>query len=263
MNREAPIGIFDSGIGGLTVANAIQKKLPKENIIYFGDTKHLPYGEKSPDAIIRFSKKITSFLLNNKCKIIIIACNTASSVAYEVVKKSAQNIPVVNVIDPVINSLTKFNQNKIGIIGTKRTILSNIYNDKLLSKNKLLKVCSLATPLLAPMIEEGFFNDQVSKTVIDSYLKSPVLKSIDTLILACTHYPLVKENISSFFNNKVNIIDSSKEVAIHVKKLLESKNLTSTKKTKNQFYVSDFTDSFVESTKFFFKEKINLKEVAL
>ena len=117
MNREAPIGIFDSGIGGLTVANAIQKKLPKENIIYFGDTKHLPYGEKSPDAIIRFSKKITSFLLNNKCKIIIIACNTASSVAYEVVKKSAQNIPVVNVIDPVINSLTEFNQNKIGIIG--------------------------------------------------------------------------------------------------------------------------------------------------
>ena len=193
MNREAPIGIFDSGIGGLTVANAIQKKLPKENIIYFGDTKHLPYGEKSPDAIIRFSKKITSFLLNNKCKIIIIACNTASSVAYEVVKKSAQNIPVVNVIDPVINSLTEFNQNKIGIIGTKRTILSNIYNDKLILKNNELYIknidtqideCNQFLPILAlfsKLLSDESDDENEIKNVVEAIF-TEYLEFIDSIV---------------------------------------------------------------------------------
>jgi glutamate racemase len=169
--QNSPIGIFDSGIGGLTIAHALKKKLPNENIIYFGDTEHLPYGEKSKLAIQNFSKRITQFLMEKKCKTIIIACNSASSVALQSVKEIAKNIPVFNVITPVVTKVTQqCSEFNIGVIGTKATIQSNIYEREMKSICPIAKVSSLATPLLAPMIEEGFINEDISHTVITNYL---------------------------------------------------------------------------------------------
>ena len=259
-----PIGIFDSGIGGLTVANAIQKVLPNEELIYFGDTAHLPYGDKSPDSIKYYAIRICQFLLERKCKMIVIACNTASSLAYEAVKDFVGGkVPVVNVIDPVVEYVTsKKNLKRVGVIGTKGTIKSDIYARKLKAKNKKIDVSSLATPLLAPMIEEGFFDNKISRSIIGSYLASRKLVKIDSLILACTHYPLIRPEVEEYYKDKVDIIDTAGVVANHVKHLLQKEKLLSKKKTpKHNFYVSDFTKSFEDSTRFFFRNKIHLEKV--
>lgn len=264
MKKNLHIGIFDSGIGGLTVAKAIQNTLPNERILYFGDTQHLPYGEKSIEAIQQFSKRITAFLVDKGCKLIIIACNTASSVAYDVVKQTANGIPVINVIDPVVKYVATHCQGcHIGVIGTKGTTNSKAYPKKLHLLNAKAEVTSMATPLLAPMIEEGFFNDQLSQTVIDSYLSNSDLKDIDKLILACTHYPLIQEAIQEYYKGKVEIIDSASQVAEAVKSLLEKEDLLSDRSAKHQFFVSDYTVSFEQSAKQFFQEKIHLEEVKL
>ncbi|MFN3917219.1 MAG: glutamate racemase [Flavobacteriales bacterium] len=260
---KQPIGIFDSGIGGLTVANAIKELLPNEQLIYFGDTAHLPYGEKSEDAIKYYSIRIAQFLLKHQCKAIVIACNTASSLAYHVVRDFVGNQAIViNVIDPVVNHVTQKNSNKkIGVIGTKGTIKSNIYEKKILENNPNAEVASLATPLLASMIEEGFFNNNISKTIIHSYLSKPKLKKVDAMILACTHYPLIKPEITSFYKHNVEIVDSAEIVAKYIKKTLEATQLLNIGKPgKHHFYVSDYTEAFEKSTKFFFKSKIHLEE---
>ena len=261
--NNQPIGIFDSGIGGLTVAHALKEKLPDESIIYFGDTEHLPYGEKSDEAIRNFSKKITHFLINKNCKAIVMACNSASSVAFNVVKKQAKDIPVFNVIDPVVREVAnKCNSCKIGVIGTKATIQSNIYENKIISENNNHKVFSLATPLLAPMIEEGFINEEISKKIIQNYLNNPILKNINILILACTHYPLIQNEINHFYKDKVNVIDSANIVAKDISEDLKKMNLLSeTEKSVYLFYVSNFTSSFEKSARFFFQEEIQLKEI--
>ena len=261
MSSQHPIGIFDSGIGGLTVANAISKALPKEQLIYFGDTAHLPYGEKSPEAIKFYSLKIGKFLLDSGCKLIVIACNTASSHAYhELVHFLGNQIPIINVIDPVVEFIVRARKFKsIGVIGTKSTIKSDIYSKKITAENSVIKVSSLATPLLVPMIEEGYFNNNISKAVINSYLSSPKLKKIDSLILACTHFPLIKSEIDQYYNGKVEIINTAEIVAEYVKNHLQSLNLLNIgKPEKHQFYVSDYTTSFEESTKLFFGHKIHL-----
>ncbi len=259
-----PIGIFDSGIGGLTVANAIQKVLPNEELIYFGDTAHLPYGDKSSDSIKYYAIRICQFLMERKCKMIVIACNTASSLAYETVKDFVGGkVPVINVIDPVVEYVTaKKNLKRIGVIGTKGTIKSDIYAKKLKAKNKKIDVSSLATPLLAPMIEEGFFDNKISRSIIGSYLASRKLAKIDSLILACTHYPLIRSEVEDYYKDKVDIVDTAGVVANHVKNVLQKENLLSKKKTpKHHFYVSDFTKSFEDSTRFFFRNKIHLEKV--
>jgi len=264
MNNNQPIGIFDSGIGGLTVANAIKKALPNESIIYFGDTKHLPYGEKSSRAINEYSKKICDFLIKKNCKMIVIACNTASSVAYQNIKESCPDTTIVNVIDPVVRYLSKeTNSKKVGIIGTKGTINSGVYSKKIKEKNPNTEVSTLATPLLAPMIEEGFINDTISQTVINNYLENPALKGIEKIILACTHYPLIENIVKKFYNNKVEVIDSASQVANYVLHSLETGNLKSDQQPEYRFYVSDYTDSFEQSAKFFFNENIHLEEVIL
>ena len=261
MSSPLPIGIFDSGIGGLTVANAIRKILPNEQLIYFGDTAHMPYGDKSPEAIKFYSLKIAKFLLDKQCKVIVIACNTASSHAFhELLHFLGDQVPIINVIDPVVDMMVKKGQDKkIGVIGTKSTIRSDIYAKKFKAENPDIEVSSLATPLLAPMIEEGFFDNNISKTVINSYLSSSKLKKIDSLILACTHYPLIKPEISSFYKGKVNIINTAEIVAQHVKdRLADLKLLNDEPAKKHQFFVSDYTPSFAKSTRLFFGEKINL-----
>ncbi len=257
-----PIGIFDSGIGGLTVAHAINQRLPFEKIIYFGDTAHLPYGEKSKTAIREYSEKIAAFLLEKDVKIIVIACNSASSAAFSRVKNLAKGkADVINVIDPVVQHVVKKNNNaKVGVIGTKATINSRVYVRKIQRKNPHIKVGSLATPLLAPMIEEGFFNNYISKTIIHSYLSKPSLQNINQLILGCTHYPLIEKEIKDFFQNKISVINSANIIAQAVEEKLKSKNRLAVRKKipQHKFYVSDYTDSFKESAKFFFGTEIQL-----
>ena len=263
MNR--PIGIFDSGIGGLTIAHCLKEKLPLESIIYFGDTEHLPYGEKSTKAICNFSKTIVSFLKSKNCKAIIMACNSASSVSYKEVVKFSKGIPVFNVIDPVINYVSKYcNNNNVGVIGTKATINSNIYYEKINNLNPNIKVYSLATPLLAPMIEEGFINEKISKTIIDNYLSNKKIQNINHIILACTHYSLIQNEINMLYNNKVNIIDSPNIIADSISNELHKLNLTT--KSKNpayHFYVSNYTESFENSARLFFQEDIKLEEIKI
>ena len=213
---ENPIGIFDSGIGGLTVAHAIKSILPNETLVYFGDTAHLPYGDKSPDSIKYYGVRIAEFLLSKKCKVIVIACNTASSLAFEAIKKHVgARAEVINVIDPVVDYVASQKKvKKIGVIGTKATIRSDVYATKIKEANPGLEVSSLATPLLAPMIEVGFFNNKISKTVIGSYLEKPKIRKSEALILACTHYPLIKKEINDFFQGKTTIVDSAHLVAL-------------------------------------------------
>jgi glutamate racemase len=263
--KNSPIGIFDSGIGGLTVANAIKNILPNENIIYFGDTEHHPYGEKSKKAIQNYSQKIISFLSDKNCKIIIIACNSASSFTRENNIKTPTGTLLVNVIDPVILQVSRIcNEKHIGVIGTKATISSGIYQKKINAICKSIKISSLETPLLAPMIEEGFINEDISKTIIANYLTNDKLANIDHLILACTHYPLINKEIKDYYNDNVNIIDSPNIIANYVAKKLKEHNILNNKKcTKHYFYVSNYTKSFEKSTKFFFKETVKLKEVNL
>ncbi len=263
--KNSPIGIFDSGIGGLTVANEIKKHMPNENIIYFGDTKHLPYGEKSKEAIQSFSRKIIQFLIKKNCKIIVIACNSASSVTSNIIKEIAANISIFNVIDPVISEITKrFSKDKIGVIGTKATISSGVYEKKIKKLCPKSEINCLATPLLAPMIEEGFIDEAISKTIITNYLSNEKLKEIDHLILACTHYPLIQQEIKNYYSGAVNVIDSANIIARYIeKKLKKSKLLNNQKKTEHYFYVSNYTASFEKSTKHFFNKSVKLEEVAL
>ena len=263
MPNAAPIGIFDSGIGGLTLAHAITELIPQEPIIYFGDTAHLPYGDKSATAIQAYSVKICNLLLEKNCKLILIACNSASAAAYDLVKAYVgTKAIVVNVIDPVIDYLDREWAGKtLGLIGTKQTVNSGIYARKAEALGKNIQVKSLATPLLAPMIEEGFFNHRISEQIIQEYLANPLLSGIDGLILGCTHYPLIKNQIEAYYQGNIPVIDTSVIVAEAIKNILSSSDLLVSGETgSRQFYVSDFTDSFEQSTKQFFGEAIKLTQ---
>lgn len=263
--KEQAIGIFDSGIGGLTVANAIRKLLPGESLLYFGDTAHLPYGDKSPELIRHYASRITHFLRDRGCKAIVIACNTASAQAYQsVVDACGPDIPVINVVDPVAKAVAEnaeLKGKRVGVIATKGTIASRVYPRRIQRLNKDIHVASLATPLLAPMIEEGFFSNTISQTIIASYLSKPALKDISALILGCTHYPLIKKQVKEFYGSKIPIFDSTTAVAMELKRVLEEKNLLAEgSNPEYHFMVSDKTPAFEKSTRYFFKEKITLEE---
>ena len=264
--RENPIGIFDSGVGGLTVANAIHQLLPGESLVYFGDTAHLPYGDKSKETIAMYSGKIAEFLLEQSCKVIVIACNTASANGYdEVVKVASGKALVVDVINPVVEYTARQHKYKrIGVIGTKGTINSGTYVSKIIATNPHVVVSSLATPMLVPMIEEGFIFDDISNAIIRTYLSRPEISQIDSLILGCTHYPIIKNQISKYYNFSVDVIDSSRIVANHLRKILSDSNLLSQAVSgQNRFLVSDYTDYFQAISKLFFEEEIKLEKVSL
>ncbi|MEO5674420.1 MAG: glutamate racemase [Chitinophagales bacterium] len=257
-----PIGIFDSGIGGLTVANAVCNALPNEEIIYFGDTAHLPYGDKSAQSIQHYAVKIADFLLEKNCKLILIACNTASAAAYDTVTSHVkEKVPVLNVIDPVIQAVSADKLlHKIGIIGTKGTIKSEVYEHKLKALRPDLEVVTLATALLASMIEAGFYNNSVSQAVINNYLQYPDFSDVQAMILACTHYPLIQREVSSYFNGRVKIFDSTDVVSEMVRKELEQRDLLNDRKrNSHHFFVSDYTESFEQTTRIFFKQEIHLE----
>lgn len=266
-SSNRPIGVFDSGVGGLTVANAIRQMLPNENLIYFGDTAHLPYGDKSKETIISYSVKITQYLLEQNCKVIVVACNTASANAYDaILSEVGKSALVVDVVNPVVEYVTALRKKykKIGVIGTKGTINSGTYVGKIIARNPHVSVASLATPMLVPMIEEGFIFDDISNAIIRSYLSKPELAQIDSLILGCTHYPIIKNQINKFFNFNVDVIDSSKIVADHLRKLLTKlEQLNNDQDPKHRFLVSDYTEYFQIISKLFFEEDIELEKVNL
>ncbi|MDA0194186.1 MAG: glutamate racemase [Bacteroidetes bacterium] len=266
MDSSAPIGIFDSGIGGMTVARAVKDILANEQIVYFGDTAHLPYGDKSAATIQAYSIKITDVLLKRGCKVILIACNSASSAAFELVKEYAgSKAKVFNVVDPMVDYVREqYSDTRIGLIGTKQTVSSGVYRDKIEATNKGLQLTSLATPLLVPMIEESFIHNQISEEIIKLYLQNEELKDIKALILACTHYPLIIDDINKFYQGKIEVIDSSIIVARSLKAYLEYNNLLSKKKSgEDQFLVSDYTDSFEQTTKLFFGQVVHLEKHTL
>ncbi len=265
-NLKNPIGIFDSGIGGLTVAKTITELLPHENIIYFGDTAHTPWGDKSQAAIQAYSIKICDFLLKHQCKCIVIACHTASSAAFELVCEYVGNkAHIVNVIDPVVYHISQNHANKkIGLIGTKQTVRSNTYKRRLESLNLNIELLALATPLLVPLIEEGFLDKQVSETIVTEYLSHPNLHNISALILGCTHYPLMKHYIQNYYKNNIDIIDASAITATTLKADLILHNLLNQEgKAERLFYVSDHSEHFSQTTKVFFGDDITLQPYPL
>lgn len=254
------IGIFDSGIGGLTLANALVEREPKLSFDYYGDTAHLPYGDKSPELVRHYSKGISQFLIGQGCSTILIACNTASATAYEFLASQFPDTQIVSVVDPTVAYVRKSykSMHKIGVIGTRGTIQSGIYPRKIKENNPdAPEVVSKATPLLAPLIEEGFFNKNISKEVVADYLSDPEFADLDAIVLGCTHYPLIAPVVTEILGPKVEVIDSAGLVADHLLNHFQGDAIMA----QRQFIVSDHTASFENSARFFFSEKFHLKEL--
>jgi glutamate racemase len=268
--KQLPIGVFDSGIGGLTIVRALNQALPHEHILYYGDTAHLPYGDKSPELLRGYVAEICDFLMNAGVKAIVIACNTASAVTLDVVlAKAAQaQIPVFDVIRPAAQyALQVSPMKRIGVIGTKTTIQSHVYLRTLLELAPDALVIEKATPLLVPMIEEGWVNSQISLDIVDAYMSDTGFAHLDSLILGCTHYPLIKEEIQAYFNKSrprpVEVVDSSVAVAQEVKRSLEELGLLNFPETipQHRFVVSDMTPNFQSTAAQFLGREVELEVV--
>ncbi|MFC2175753.1 glutamate racemase [Bacteroidota bacterium] len=260
------IGIFDSGIGGLTITKELNRVLPNESILYFGDTAHLPYGDKSPETIVAYSLAITDFLLENDCKAILIACNSASSTAFDaIVSKVPASMPVFNVIDPVVDYIaTRFHAEKVGVIGTRATIGSHVYAQRTREANPSIILVEKSTALLAAMIEEGFHDDEISQAVIQAYLEDNRFEGIKAIVPACTHYPLIAKEIFAYFNKQVEVVDAPGIIARKVKDVLTENDLLANQaKGEMNFMVSDLTPSFQKSAAIFFGDNLKLKEQRL
>lgn len=248
-----PIGIFDSGVGGLTVAREIMNQLPQEQLVYFGDTARLPYGNKSQDNIIRFSRQIIRFLKTQNVKAIVIACNTASALALPTVAKEEQ-IPVLGVIAAGARAAIRETGNqKIGVIATEATIQSRTYEMAIREICPQAEVTGIACPLFVPLVEEGFAEHAITEQVIDLYLNGMKKSRMDTLILGCTHYPLLRNKIAAYFEERVHIINPAYEAAMDLKAVLEQEGLCSRpgqKKAEDLFYVSDAAEKFTKLASF-------------
>ncbi|MBN2424323.1 MAG: glutamate racemase [Calditrichaceae bacterium] len=257
MNK--PIGIFDSGIGGLTVVKQLKKILPDEQLIYFGDTARIPYGTKSKKLIEQFAMEDARFLLRYDIKMLVVACNTASSLAMDVLLKNL-DIPVVGVVIPGARAAVNISKNKrIGVIGTSATINSQAYNNSILQRDPEVRIYAKPCPLLVPLVEEGWLNDPVTDLTLQKYLADLIKEEIDTLILGCTHYPLLEESIRKATKNQVELIDSGKETAKVVKQALEDKNLLASPGNKKEhlFFVSDIPVKFSEIGSAFLGEPLH------
>jgi glutamate racemase len=253
LKTENAIGVFDSGLGGLTVMKALMRVLPTEHIVYLGDTARVPYGTKSKEAIIRFSKENVTELLKHNVKIIVVACNSSASHALDILQKEFP-LPVIGVIGPGVRKAVSLTKNKkIGVIATQATINSSAYNDKIQESAAGIRVTSQACPLFVPLVEEGWFNGPVTKSVAETYLKNIQKAGVDTLILGCTHYPLLKTVLTKVLGRTVKLIDSAQEVSREVKRVLEEANLTRRGKSQPsyKFLVSDQPQHFQRLAKRF------------
>ena len=261
MNKEnSPIGIFDSGIGGLTVLKEVRRFLPSEDIVYLGDTAHLPYGTKSSQTIIKLSIANILFLLRMKVKFIIVACNSTSSVALPRIKNFF-SLPLLGVVEAGVKAVLEKRVKKIGIIGTPATIKSSTYQKLILKKTKGVKIITQACPLFVPLVEEGWINSKVTEEVAKIYLKK-FRGKVDLLILGCTHYPLLKGVIRKRLKG-IGLLDSAEEVAKEAKRMLRRANLLRKKNVKGKlsFFLTDYSPNFSKLTKLILKEKITPKIV--
>lgn len=246
--KQAAIGVFDSGVGGLTVAREIMRQMPNEKIIYFGDTARVPYGTKSKETITRFSKQIARFLQSHDVKTIVVACNTASAYALDELEKTL-NIPVIGVVKPgakMASDITK--NNRIGVIATEGTIGSGLYNKYIKSLKADAEIFGKACPLFVPLVEEGLWDDSVTAEIARRYLAELIDLDIDTLILGCTHYPLIRSVIGQVMGDGVTLVNPAYETAIALKQLLEENDLLRedelSKEDAAEFYVSDGAEKF-------------------
>jgi len=246
MGNNSSIGIFDSGIGGLTVFKAIQDRLPNESLVYLGDTARVPYGTKSSETIVRYSLENASFLLNRGVKAIVVACNTSSAYAIPAIK-DMNGVPVVGVIEPGVNAALNASKTKnIGVIGTESTILSNKYAEGIKSRYSDANVISMACPLFVPLVEEGWIDNEVTLAAAERYLNTMKSEEIDTLILGCTHYPLLKSIISRVMGDSVRLVDSAESLASDLTSILQENGLLRNSKDKPEYhmYVTDLSSRF-------------------
>lgn len=263
-----PIGVFDSGVGGLTVVKELNKLLPDEKIIYFGDTGRVPYGNKSKETIIHYSLQVAYFLMKKKIKMLVVACNTASSVSLPTLKRHF-HIPIIGVIEPgAKRAIETTTTNNVGVIGTLGTVKSNSYKKALKKIRGKVNVYQHPCPLFVHLAEDGWNKNNIAQMISNEYLKSFKGKNIDSLILGCTHYPLLKDVIQNSVGKKIKLIDSGRETAKEVKKILDKKHLTNNHKMSEKnhsiFYVSDFPHKFKEvSQRFLSKELKHVHKVKL
>lgn len=243
--NNAPIGVFDSGVGGLTVAGEIMRQLPGENIVYFGDMARVPYGSKSKNTIIAFSRQIISFLRTQEVKAIVIACNTASAFALDTVAAES-DIPIIGVIEPGAAAANQATCNgRIGIIATEGTVSSGSYSKVLKRLNPMLQVFSKACPLFVPLVEEGWLYDPVTLEIADRYLYDLLSYDIDTLVLGCTHYPLIRRTIQKVVGDDITLVNPAYETAKSLEKVLERDDMLADIQTPlHKFFVSDSATRF-------------------
>ncbi len=259
MMDNRSIGVFDSGLGGLTAVKQIMRELPKESITYFGDTGRVPYGTRSRDTIIKYSKNDVNFLLSRDVKAIVVACGTVSSVALSELKK-CYDIPIIGVVEAAAKAAVSVTKNgKIGIIGTPGTIKSGSYEKVIAKENPKLKTYSRACPLFVPLVENGHFETEVAELVTEEYLSEIRSSGADTLILGCTHYPLLKNTIAKFMGSDVVLIDAGAEVAKALSRDMKTEDRHSEAEDAEQyrFYVSDNVDGFESLGGIFLEEKID------
>ncbi len=259
INKTAPIGIFDSGIGGLTVAKRIISMLPNENIVYFGDTARVPYGSKSNSTVIEYAIQDAQFLINKNVKLIIVACNTASSVALDSLKRK-YNIPIIGMIEPGASLAVKKTKNKrVGVIGTNSTINNKAYSEQIKTLDSEISIIEKACPLFVPIAEEGWLDHEATKLIAIEYLQDFIDAKIDTLILGCTHYPLLAETIQSIMGEKVTLIDSGYAASLQVENYLEGRGVRndSHQAGTHQFYVSDLPNKFKTIAERFLGSEVN------
>jgi len=259
VNPNNPIGVFDSGIGGLTVVRALMEGMPFENIIYFGDTARVPYGLKSVETISRYATQITEFLLQQDVKLLIIACNTMSSVAYQVIEDLSP-VPVLDVVDAGARSAVDETHNKyVGVIGTPATINSNAYQKAINKYDPEIRIFSQPCPLFVPLVEEGWLDHQVTRLTAQEYLKPVIAQNIDTLVLGCTHYPLLKPLLQEILGDQIRLVDSAQAITEQTGELLDKDNLRNGQQRppEYRFYVTDVPIRFQEIGERFLGRKLS------
>lgn len=260
------IGVFDSGIGGLTVVRAVKRHVPDYDILYFGDTARTPYGTKSPETVIQYAIEDAEFLLQKGAQMLVVACNTASSIATDTLKERF-DVPILEVISPAVNmAVSNPKRARVGIIGTRATVNSRVYEDKIKAIRPEMKVYGQPCPLLVPLVEEGWLKKGETRKIVKKYLHPLKLKQIDILILGCTHYPLLKEIIQAKIGKRVKVIDSSEALSASVMEFLRYNPDVESRLKKDgtcQFFVSDVTEQFQRIAETILKTAVSLEHVRL
>jgi glutamate racemase len=261
--KNRPIGVFDSGIGGLTVLKEIIKELPHENTIYLGDTARVPYGIRSPETVTRYSLENARFLFSKDIKILVVACNTASSISINAIEKCT-SVPVIGVIEPGAKAAVRATKKKkIGVIGTEATIKSSSYTKAIEAIDKDIEIFGLSCPLFVPLAEEGWLEGDIATLIAERYLNKLKDKDIDTLVLGCTHYPLLKKVIAGVMGEGITLIDSAVETSREIRTILESKSKPQELPLR-EFYVTDSPERFLKVGESFLGQKIeNINKISV